>query len=224
MIVMRSLGQERWNQLWTFFFFLTERKQQSSKEKKNRSCWIGPMREGRKTEKHRGELDEKRRRKWRKDGRSRAQEGKEVSQKDPELQVRMEREQGQPRAPSSWGIWPLGPCGFVSFWAFQVWPQCPAGVSEKPSLDLSLFLFFGRFCLPSLSAPGLRPEPSIYILNCARWMWTSPTLPVRVPGTKDMTSCQNTEVCSPPAGQVTKQGCLQKLRAPLWRQLWVLAP
>lgn len=32
---------------------------------------------------------------------------------------------------------------------------------------------------------------------------------IRVSGTKDMTGCQNSEVCSRSAGQVTKQGCLK---------------
>lgn len=174
MIVMRSLRQESWNQLWTFFFFKLKGNNRVPKRRKTGAAGLDLWEE--KGGRLRSIVEsrmKKRRRKWRKDGRSRGK-----SERNPRLQVRKEREQGQPHVPSSWGIWPLGTCAFASWGLSGVAPRAPSVLqgSLKSPLWIPLF-FFGRFCLPNLSAPGLRTEPSIYILKCERWMWTSPTLP-----------------------------------------------
>lgn len=109
-----------------------------------------------------------------------------------------------------------GPLALVdlSLWAFQVWlPLSRRGL--RKALFGSLSFSLGGFCLYVHRASRLSHLFTFWTVSAGCEL-----LPgrVRVRGTKDMTTCQNTAVRSRPEGQVTKQGCFKKLRAPLWRR------
>lgn len=83
--------------------------------------------------------------------------------------------------------------------------QCPAGDSEKPSLDPSLLLW--EVFVFTCTGP---PDWAI-CLHSELWALDVNFYPA-------VSVCLGQKTWPPVRTQVTKQGCFKKLRAPLWRR------